>query len=74
VIYQASGEQLFWVAEDPDYSDTYPNNQVNVDEFSGSLQQQGALPSFSAARLPQEKLWRNSTFTGKQEKAHQPRP
>ena len=50
VIYQASGEQLFWM--DEDYDATYANNEVGADVFSGSLQQQGALSGLPEARRP----------------------
>ena len=48
VIYQASGEQLFWL--DEDYFSTYTNDQDGSDVFSGSLQQQGSLSGLPAAR------------------------
>jgi hypothetical protein len=50
VIYQASGEQLFWL--DEDYFATYANDQVSLDVFSGSLQQQGSLSGLPEARRP----------------------
>jgi hypothetical protein len=49
VIYQANGGQLFWVDED-NWDEAYPNNQVQMDVFSGSLQKQGSLITLPAAR------------------------
>jgi len=48
IVYQASGGQLFWIDEEP-YGSAYPNDQIIMDQFSGSLQRQGWPAGLPAA-------------------------